>query len=268
RTSGPCGTPDRSPTGGGDRLGVRHAGALAAGPTPRPAETRPARGGVRGLRGCSAPLVRIARTVRRARRIRACAHACAQVRHSSVIRFQTLGTLDVTLDGAQAPPQLLWKKNVALLLYLARAPKRRCTREQLIGLLWPDKEDAAARQSVREAIRMVRHYVGEDRLKTAGDVIQLENGVVELDTDEFERLVQQRDWAATLPLINGKFLDGFKISDAGGFEDWLTIERSHWNGRSLDALLNLAEACLAAGDELGADTPLRKARDIDPQSQR
>lgn len=185
-----------------------------------------------------------------------------------MIRFQTLGTLDVTLDGAQAPPQLLWKKNVALLLYLARAPKRRCTREQLIGLLWPDKEDAAARQSVREAIRMVRHYVGEDRLKTAGDVIQLENGVVELDTDEFERLVQQRDWAATLPLINGKFLDGFKISDAGGFEDWLTIERSHWNGRSLDALLNLAEACLAAGDELGADTPLRKARDIDPQSQR
>ena len=49
-----------------------------------------------------------------------------------MIRFQTLGTLEVTLDGAEPPSQLLWKKNFALLLYLARAPKRRCTREELI----------------------------------------------------------------------------------------------------------------------------------------
>ena len=123
------------------------------------------------------------------------------------------------MDGAEAPSELLWKKNVALLLYLARAPKRRCTREQLIGLLWPDKDDAAARQSVREAIRMVRHYVGDERLKTTGDVIQLQDDSVALDTDEFERLVKQRDWAGTVPLINGKFLNGFKISDAAGFED-------------------------------------------------
>jgi DNA-binding SARP family transcriptional activator len=185
-----------------------------------------------------------------------------------MIRLQTLGTLEVTVDGAEAPAQLLWKKNVALLLYLARAPRRRCTREQLIGLLWPDKDDAAARQSVREAIRMVRHYVGDDRLKTTGDVIQLLDGAVELDTDQFETLVRQRDWALTTPLINGRFLDGFKISDASGFEDWLTVERSHWNGRTIDALLSDAEERLAAGDELGADAPLRKAREIDPLSQR
>ncbi len=185
-----------------------------------------------------------------------------------MIRFQTLGTLEVTLDGAEAPPELLWKKNVALLLYIARAPKRRCTREQLIGLLWPDKDDAAARQSVREAIRMVRHYVGEEQLKSTADVIQLLDSAVELDTDQLETLIQRRDWARATPLINGKFLEGFKISDASGFEDWLTIERSHWTGRSLDALLHHAEERLDAGDEHGADAPLRKARDIDPLSQR
>ncbi len=96
-----------------------------------------------------------------------------------MIRFQTLGTLEVTMDGAEAPSQLLWKKNIALLLYLARSPKRRCTREQLIGLLWPDKDDGAARQSVREAIRVLRQYVGEDRLKATGDVVQLLDGAVE-----------------------------------------------------------------------------------------
>jgi len=84
------------------------------------------------------------------------------------------------MDGAEAPSQLLWKKNIALLLYLARSPKRRCTREQLIGLLWPDKDDAAARQSMREAIRVLRQYVGKDRFKATGDVVQLLDGAVEL----------------------------------------------------------------------------------------
>jgi len=185
-----------------------------------------------------------------------------------MIRFQTLGTLEVTMDGAEAPSQLRWKKNIALLLYLARSPKRRCTREQLIGLLWPDKGDDAARQSVREAIRVVRQYVGEGLLTTTGDVVQLVDGAVELDTDQLEKLVQQRDWAHTTPLINGHFLQGFKVPDAAGFEDWLTVERSFWDGLSLDALLRHAEERLDAGDELGADEPLRRAREMDPLSQR
>ncbi|OLC75086.1 MAG: hypothetical protein AUH78_09825 [Gemmatimonadetes bacterium 13_1_40CM_4_69_8] len=184
-----------------------------------------------------------------------------------MIRFQTLGTLEVTMDGAAAPSELNWKKNVALLLYLARAPRRRCTREQLIGLLWPDKADEAARQSVREAIRTLRQYVGEG-LTATGDVIELADDAIQLDTDQLERLVKQRDWAHTTPLINGDFLDGFKITGASGFEDWLTVERSHWHGLSMDALLRHAEERLDAGDELGADPPLVKARKIDSFSQR
>jgi DNA-binding SARP family transcriptional activator len=185
-----------------------------------------------------------------------------------MIRLRTLGPLEVTLDGAPAPAELLWKKNVAVLLYLARATKRRCTREQLIGLLWSEKADAAARQSMREAIRVLRHYVGDDRLKTTGDVIELAAGAIELDTDDFEKHVQQRDWARTTPLIAGEFLEGFTIADATGFEDWLTVERSYWHGLSVDALLRHAEDRLDAGDELGADAPLRRARTMDPWSQR
>ena len=185
-----------------------------------------------------------------------------------MIRLRTLGPLEVTVDGAPAPSELLWKKNVAVLLYLARATKQRCSREQLIGLLWSEKGDTAARQWMREAIPVLRHYVGDDRLTTTGDVIELATGTIELDTDDFEKLVQQRDWAHTTPLIAGEFLEGFKIADATGFEDWLTVERSHWHGLSLDALLRHAEERLEAGDELGADAPLRRARSLDPWSQR
>ena len=185
-----------------------------------------------------------------------------------MIRLQTLGTLDVTVDGAAAPADLLWKKNIGLLLYLARAPKHRCTREQLIGLLWPEKDDGAARQSMRQALGALRHHVGDDRLDSTGDVIQLRDGAVELDTDRLEQLVKQRDWAQTTPLINGEFLGGFKIPDASGFEDWLTVERSHWRGPCMHALLSHAEERLDAGDELGAGEPITKARKLDPLSQR
>ena len=185
-----------------------------------------------------------------------------------MIRLQTLGTLDVTMNRAAPPAELLWKKNIALLLYLARAPKHRCTREQLIGLFWPDKDDDAARGSMREAIRLLRQFVGDDHITAAGDVIQLVDGAVELDSDEFERLVKHRDWARATPLINGDFLHGFKIPDASGFEDWLTVERSHWRGLSMHALLSHAEARLDAGDELGAAEPITTARKLDPLSQR
>jgi DNA-binding SARP family transcriptional activator len=184
-----------------------------------------------------------------------------------VIRLRTLGTLDVTVDGAEAPPELQWKKNVALLLYLARAPTRRCTREHLIGLLWPDKDDTAARQSVREAIRVLRNYVGEDRLKTAGDQIQLLDGAVDLDTDQFDKLVMHQDWARATPLIGGEFARGFRIPGASAFEDWLMAERWHWRGRSMEALLRHAEERLAAGDLLGADEPTQRALQIDPLSE-
>jgi len=99
-------------------------------------------------------------------------------------------------------------------------------------------------------------------------VVQLLDGAVELDTDQFEKLAQQHDWAHTTPLINGEFLHGFKIPDASGFEDWLTVERSHWRGLAMHALLSHAEERLDAGDELGTGEPLLRAQDMDPLSQR
>jgi len=184
-----------------------------------------------------------------------------------VIRCRTLGPLDVTVDGAAAPADLLWRKNLALLLYLARAPTHRCSREHAIGLLWPDKDDAAARQSVREAVRVLRRYVGDDLLKTHGDQIDLLDGAVQLDTDQFETLVAQHDWRHATPLIGGEFVEGFTIPDASEFEDWLMAERWHWRARSMDALVRHAEERLAAGDVLGADEPARRALKLDPLSE-
>ena len=63
-----------------------------------------------------------------------------------MIACRTLGPIEVSVNGAAAPAALKWRKNVALLVYLARSPKRARARDHLIGLLWGDKADQRARQ--------------------------------------------------------------------------------------------------------------------------
>src|SRR2546428_109538 len=73
-----------------------------------------------------------------------------------------LGPARVTVGGAEAPPppELLWRKHLALLVYLARSPRKSRTREHLVGLLWSDRDEKQARHSLSEALRVLRRGRG------------------------------------------------------------------------------------------------------------
>ncbi|HEV8400414.1 MAG TPA: AAA family ATPase [Gemmatimonadales bacterium] len=184
-----------------------------------------------------------------------------------MISCQALGPLHVTVNGKRAPKQLMWRRNIALLLYLARAPARRCTRDHAIGLFWAEKSDAAARQSLREATSTLRRYLG-DELRTEGDQLELAAGAVELDTEQFDARVAAHDWGGATALVRGEFAQGFKVPKTSAFEDWLLVERGHWHRRTMDALIAHAEERLDAGDLLGVDKPVTLALRIDPLSER
>ena len=185
-----------------------------------------------------------------------------------MIRCRTLGPVVVTLEGAPPPPELLWRKNLALLVYLARSPDRRRTRDHLVGLLWGDREQSAARHSLREAVRVLRRALGEEGVETAGDQIRLPAGALELDTDRFDRHATAGEWGPAAELVGGEFLEGFGIPDASAFEDWLAAERSHWRRRGGEALVRCAGARLAGGDARGAVEMARRALDSDTGSDR
>ncbi len=184
-----------------------------------------------------------------------------------MIHCRVLGPIEVSVDGAPAPPELLWRKNLALLVYLARSPKRSRSREHLIGLLWPDKPEAAARHSLNEALRPIRRCLGEDQVSAQADQVQLAPGAVRLDTEDFDALTRAEDWRGAAALVSGQFLEGLAVPGASGFEEWLTAEQRSWSHRTIDALLHAAEQQLSAGLAREAAVLAERARALDPLSE-
>ena len=161
---------------------------------------------------------------------------------------RVLGPVRVSVAGADAPPELLWRKHVALLVYLARSPRRSRTREHLTGLLWSDRDEHQARHSLSEALRVLRRALGDERLLADVDQVRLAPDAVTLDCDRFAELCERRDWTPAAALVDGEFLEGLAIPEATDFENWLAAERAQWRAHALEALVQGVAAALARGD--------------------
>lgn len=161
------------------------------------------------------------------------------------------------LDGRAPPADVLWRKHLGLLLYLALTPDRTKSRDHLLGLLWPEKPDGQARHSLNEAVRRLRVGLGADRLRTQGDVIALNDAALQVDAWRFAELAERRP-AEAAAVLRGDFLEGFAVEDAPAFEEWMTRERVRWRARGAAVFLALGETALAAGRlDDAADAGLR-----------
>jgi DNA-binding SARP family transcriptional activator len=185
-----------------------------------------------------------------------------------VILCHTLGPIEVTLDGGPAPADLLWRKNLALLIYLARSPRRTRSRDHLVGLLWGDRSETAARHSLSEALRVIRRHIGEASVETSGGQVRLAPGVVEVDVEHLEQLAEAEEWEQAAELIAGEFLEGFSVPGASEFEDWLGAEREVWRRRGVDVLVRGADAFAQSGRTQDASALASRALSLDPVSER
>jgi DNA-binding SARP family transcriptional activator len=184
-----------------------------------------------------------------------------------VVVCHVLGPARVTVGDAAAPPELLWRKHLALLVYLARSPRRGRTREHLVGLLWGDRDEQQARHSLSEALRVLRRVLGSDRVEVDVDQVRLGADAVQLDCDRFAELSARREWAAAAALVEGEFLEGLAIPEASEFETWLANERAVWRTRAVEALVNGSAADLAVGDTAAAGQAGLRAVGLDPTSE-
>lgn len=135
-----------------------------------------------------------------------------------MLRFYFLGVPRIERDDQ---PVELPAKAIALLAYLAGAPGP-VPRDRILGLLWSESAEDAARKNLRNTLWTIGRSLGEGVVRTEGDLLTLDEAV----------WVDSRGWPPAdaspdiaLDLYRGPFLDGLTINEAPEYELWLTMER-------------------------------------------
>jgi TolB-like protein/regulator of sirC expression with transglutaminase-like and TPR domain len=187
------------------------------------------------------------------------------------LQLRLFGRFAVTA-GNDKLVKIAGKKNQALLAYLAANVDRAQPRERLAGLLWGDRLDEQARQSLRQAISKLRKDLGDTGEKLFlidGDDITLNNEAVCVDVEKFEKLAatessEALEEAATL--YGGAFLDGFDIKEKE-FEDWIRSERLRFSELAADVLAKLSRYQAGSGDADVAIQTAKRLIAVDPLSE-
>ena len=139
----------------------------------------------------------------------------------------------------------------ALIAFLACQPDAQASRERLATLLWGDSPDAQARQSLRQALLILRRELGPERdlLLADRNCVSLDLERIEIDRRRFDRLALSDDPSSLLSAASfgaEAFLADLAL-DVPGFEEWLRAERARCLDRLSGALERLATHLLKEG---------------------
>jgi predicted ATPase/DNA-binding SARP family transcriptional activator len=199
--------------------------------------------------------------------------------------LDVLGSLQITLpNGTMA--KLESDRARALLAYLAVQADQAHRRDALIGLIWSDLSEEAARHNLRQALFNLRKAIGDHHAKPpylfiTRDEIQFNPASkYKLDLAEFDahlaaceshthtnieactvcapRLQQAVD------LYRGKFLQEFFLDDSAEFEEWALTHREATHQRALDALTHLANYYEQHGDLAATRRCALRQLELDP----
>ena len=182
--------------------------------------------------------------------------------------LRTLGTaalVRVADDGTEET-LLEVSKVLSLITYLAAAPGRAATREQLIDLLWSDLEPEAGKHAVRQQLWQIRRRFGDELVIEGRDTLTLRTHIPS-DRDELLDAAQRGDLTHVVELHRGDFFPGFAAPGSGELERWVEEERSRLRTiflRSGELLVRqwLSEARARDGQALA-----RRLRNADPMRQ-
>jgi WD40 repeat protein/DNA-binding SARP family transcriptional activator len=199
-----------------------------------------------------------------------------------VLTINLLGAARVSLAGR--PLDLRVRKELALLAYLAVQPGQPHRRDQLLGLLWPEVPEEAARNNLRVVLAGLRRTLGD----AADAVLQVDRQQVRflaeaghgVDVLLFRRLLQAvRTHPHTAPercdacvarlaeateFYSGDLLHGFSLPDSAPFEEWAAVQREQLHHQQLGALDTLTRAAELRGDHASQCDYARRQLALEP----
>ncbi len=153
----------------------------------------------------------------------------------SKFSFQLFGVPQITKDGQSV--FLPYAKINALLYYMLIS--KVVSRDEAVGLLWPDEEEKIAKKNLRNAIYQAKKCLGADIIHSPKKSLLIlnENLEIESDVDLFLRAPREN-----MHLYTGDFLQGFFLKDTEPYEFWIVKMRSYYKEKfSTECYLKIEE---------------------------
>jgi len=180
-----------------------------------------------------------------------------------VLRLKTFG--GVWLEGDEGPltGAAAQRRRLVLLAALAAAGQKGMSRDAVVGLLWPEVDEARARAALSQALYALKRDAGEDELVLGHDVLTLNSDILWSDVSEFEHAIARGDFERAANLYSGPFLAGVFISEAVDFEHWLDGIRLRLSQAAEQALGALAMDAESRRDFAAASNWWRRLLGLD-----
>jgi DNA-binding SARP family transcriptional activator len=185
------------------------------------------------------------------------------------IRFQLLGPVALFGGHSGSTVRVSAQKGLALLAYLAMNAGRPIGRAVLADLLWGDRVDAQARQSLRQTILTLRRDLGP----TCSSLLSVDDQslLLAVESDDVDAL-QFAAYAASpdpaqrqrcLDIPWAPFLDNCPVGTEP-FDEWVMAERHRLEATATRVFSDLAKQFDAAGDGERAILAVERLIAIDP----
>jgi DNA-binding SARP family transcriptional activator/class 3 adenylate cyclase/tetratricopeptide (TPR) repeat protein len=188
------------------------------------------------------------------------------------VNLALLGGLRLQTDSGEPVP-LSTRKAGALLAYLALHPGQAQARPKLAALLWGDRSEVQARDSLRQALSLLRKalsHVDPRALIAYEDTIRFAPTALTTDAVVFGDVVAQPGVAnleQAIGLYAGELLEGFQVR-APEFESWATAERERFRELALEAMTRLLDHHLSIGAVEGGIRIAARLLAADPLQER
>ncbi len=161
--------------------------------------------------------------------------------------LRVLGGLALERDGVPLEAMAAQRKSLALLALLAVAGPRGMSREALIAFVWPESDSERARGALRQTLHAMRPRVGDVELLIGTSELRLNPEIVSSDVARFTDYLARGELAEAVSAYGGPFLDGYHLSGAPAFEQWVAEQRSRLERDFGGALERLATEAAARG---------------------
>lgn len=162
-----------------------------------------------------------------------------------MIEIRTLGRTSVAVNREPLTGEAVWPKSLALIVYMAREPGPD-RREEILGVLWPDRDEKRARRALNQLLYTLRKASPELDLESVSDALDFGREVW-LDVEEFERRLDVGDLKGAVELYGGPFLQDLSVGEPE-FDHWADRQRADLRRKFRKAALQLSNQAKEAGD--------------------